>query len=156
MEFIAYIIVGIIFMVVLNLILDKVYGRYPMLHMIVICLFAVASFVVILTATEGSDMGVLYGVLQFLCFYNMFIEVEAEEWTTRETRGSWNWSGDTYTVTSRDVNHWRPAWWNKLLICAVFTGIACLISLLIMEWWAFLIPTGFEIFIGVKLYLARR
>ena len=29
----------------------------------------------------------------------MFIEVEAEEWTTRETRGSWNWSGDTYTVT---------------------------------------------------------
>ncbi|MBR6727999.1 MAG: hypothetical protein IKM08_07370 [Clostridia bacterium] len=156
MEFIAYIIVGIIFMVVLNLILDKVYGRFPLLHMIVICIFAIASLLVLLFSTEGDGSGVLYGVLQFLCFYNMFIEVESEEWTTRETKGSWNWSGDTYTVTSQDVNHWRPAWWNKLLICAVFTAIACLISLLIGAWWAYLIPTAFEVFVGVKLWLARR
>ncbi|MBO5287629.1 MAG: hypothetical protein J6B34_05840 [Clostridia bacterium] len=154
MEFIGYIIVAIIAMVVLNFILDKVYGRFPILHMIAICGFAIASFLVIFNSTNDEN-DIIYGLLQFLCFYNMFIDVQSEEWTTRETTGKFDWAGD-YHETTRDVDHWRPAWWNKLLMCAVFTAIACLISLLIRSWWAYLIPTGFEVIIGVKLYLNRR
>lgn len=141
MEGILVLIIGVIVMVIVNLILDKFYDAFPLLQMIISSAFFIGSFVLIINDYEN---GIAYGVLQFLGFYNLFTNVRAEEWTTREGRGYVD-SFDTFHYSERDVNHYRPGWFNKLISCLIFTGIACLISLLVKTWWACLIPMVFEV-----------
>lgn len=152
MEFIVFIIVAIISMVVINFVLDKVYVKFPLLQFIIVAFLSIASLICMIVSSEN---GALYGVLQFLCFYNLFIEVKADEWTTREGRFYTDFF-DRLIYTERDVNHYRPGWFNKLVTCAILTAIACLISLLIKQWWAYLIPTVYEIFVSFRIWRNRR
>ena len=151
MEAIIFIIFAIIGMVVVNFILDKLYNKFPLLQMIVASVFFIGSFILLISDFE---LGVAYGFLQFLGWYNLFTNVKAEEWTSREGRGYVD-SFNTLHYSERDVNHYRPAWWNKLISCLIFTGIACLISLLIKTWWACLIPTVLEVYLAVNVWRKR-
>ena len=151
MEAIMFLIIAIIVMVVINLILDKLYNKFPLLQMIVANSFFIGSFLLLISDFE---LGVAYGFLQFLGWYNLFTNVKPERWTTREGRGYID-SFDTFHYSEKDVNHYRPAWWNKLIYCLIFTGIACLISLIIKTWWACLIPTALEVYLAVNKWRKR-
>lgn len=151
MEAIVFIIFAIIGMVVINLLLDKFYNKFPLLQMIVACVFFIGSFILLVSDFEN---GIAYGFLQFLGWYNLFTNVKSDEWTTREGRGYVD-SFNTLHYSERNVNHYRPAWWNKLISCLIFTGIACLISLLIKTWWACLIPTILEVILAVNVWRKR-
>ena len=148
MEAIVFIIFAIIGMVVINLLLDKLYNAFPLLQMIVASVFFIGSFFLLVSDFE---LGVAYGFLQFIGWYNLFTNVKADEWTTREGKGYID-SFNTLHYSEREVNHYRPAWWNKLISCLIFTGIACLISLLIKTWWACLIPTALEVYLAINVW----
>ena len=152
MEAIAFIIIAIIVMVVTNLALDKLYGKFPLLQLIISGSFFIGSFFVLVFNYEN---GIAYGFLQFIGWYNLFTNVKPEEWTTKEGHAY----VDSFNIMhyhERYVNHYIPAWLNKLISCLLFTGIACLISLLTKLWWTCLIPTAIEVFLSYRLYRINR
>lgn len=119
---IAVIIGAILAMVLLNKLLGYLASRFTKAYMLVLIAIALVSNL-LFAFNPGAYCG-----LQILFFYLFFIEVDAEHYSTIEGSSTYNESTNSYRHEVHEEKHYRPGWWNKLLMVAFCTAVACVVT----------------------------
>ena len=158
------VIVGVIVvMVLLNKLLDFLSARFFLVYRLVMIGIAVGLFFMAFSLPEGKaapqEIFTGYVALTVVYFYLCFVNVDPESYTTTETEFSYNDWTDTVTATDREVDHYTPAWWAKLVAVAVATGIdgVCTFTLYIpwLPLIAELVLPGWGILLWIKSRFGR-
>lgn len=153
------IVVGVIvaaigLMVLLNKLLDFLSSKFPVSYLIFLLLLiggTYGSSFVEASATRTP----LYIALSFVMFYCMFVGAESEHYTTTEADVYEGWDGDIH-ATVKDVDHYRPAWWIKLLTVAVCTAVASVLTLVLsVAWIPLILEAGFILWLLISIIRIR-
>ena len=158
------VIVGVIVvMVLLNKLLDFLSARFYLVYRLVLIGIAVGLYCLVLSlpvgreASQSTFMG--YIALSVLYFYMCFVNVDPESYTTTETEFSYNDWTDTVTATDREVDHYTPAWWAKLVSVAIATAVAGVCTFVFYISWlpliAEIVLPGWGILLWIKSRFGR-
>ena len=117
---IGIIIGAIVVLVLLNKFLDYLYSRFFVGYNVFLLLGALGIFFLMRSWSAGanSDPTAAYLGIHVVYFYIYFTNIQPSNWTETVGRVRETWSGD-YEVTVQDEDHYRPAWWNKIITIAV-------------------------------------
>ncbi len=128
------IIAGVILgMVLLNKLLEYLFYKFTIVYNLVLVVIAVLSNLPLILQGVPEEFPAWYAGVQVLFFYLQWTRCDSSEWTTVEGSAHYNEYTNTIHAEAHEESHYRPGWWNKLILVAICTGIALLLSILIQS-----------------------
>lgn len=151
---IGVIVAAIGLMVLLNKLLDFLASKFTVGYLIFLLLLIGgvygSSF-----AEDPATRTPLYIALTFVMFYCMFVGAESEHYTTTETEVHEGWDGKLHGSV-KDVDHYRPAWWVKLLTVSICTAVASVVTLVFsVAWIPLILEAGFILWLLISIVRDR-
>ena len=135
------IIIGVIVvLVLLNKFLDYLYSRFFVGYNIFLLAGAVGIFFLMKNwmSSGSSDPTSAYLGIHVVYFYIYFTNIQPSNWTETVGRVRETWSGDI-EISVHDEDHYRPAWWNKIITIVVATVVVWIVGIGLELTWLVLI-----------------
>ena len=125
---IAIIIGAIIAMVLLNKLLEYLFFKFPIPYNVILIIITLLSHIPLIKNGLPEAFPVDYALMQVLFFYLQWSNCDASSWTSIEGSASYNEYTDTIRAEAHEESHYRPGWWNKLVVVAFCVAVACVLT----------------------------
>lgn len=114
-------------MVLFNKLLEYLFYKFTIIYNVILIAIAALSNLSLIN-NPPAMFPYWYLAVQILYFYLQFTRVDSASWKTKETTIEYNDYKGAFESETTEVSHYQPGWWSKLLIVAIASTLAVVLS----------------------------